>query len=307
MQNKQSNSAISASLLLVILIWGANNAGTKYMVKFWPPIFVGGTRCLGAALTLFALMRWTNFFGRPRTLSRELNRKLWWQSGATLAVYVLTFNWALQFIPVSHLALYMGAAPVWALLWEGWPKRDKKSLQRYGATALAFSGVVALLWPSLSGRTGSFWGEVLGLISGVLWANYGRQCRAVSSELTGVEITAHSFWRAGLLISPFLVADVIAKPVVFRWDLISLMLFSILCSGVIGFALWNNALRQWTTSRVYLFSNLIPVSTMICAHIWLGEPFTKTFWLAMVLIASGVMLGQMNRQKTFDTSAIPAE
>lgn len=297
MQKKQSDGVISASLLFVIVIWGINNAGTKYMVNYWPPIFVGGARCLGAAAALFALLRWTNWLGKPRKLSRELNRKLWWNCGGSMAVYVLTFNWAIRAIPASHVALYMGASPVWALLWEGWPKRDWKSAQRYGATALAFSGVVVLLWPGLMGHTGHLWGEMLGLASGMLWANYGRQCRAVGTDLSGAEITAHSFWRGGVLVAPFMVLDMVATPIHLRNDLVALLVYSILISGVMGFVLWNNALKQWKTSEVYLFGNLIPLSTMICAHFMVHEAITRTFWLAMILIAAGVTLGQTNYAK----------
>jgi drug/metabolite transporter (DMT)-like permease len=64
--------------------------------------------------------------------------------------------------------------------------------------------------------------------------------------------------------------------------------------GVIAFALWNNALKHWPTSQVLLFNNLIPVSTMAWSHFWLGEQVTSTFWAAMILIACGVALGQMN-------------
>jgi len=37
---------------------------------------------------------------------------------------------------------------------------------------------------------------------------------------------------------------------------------------------------------------LIPISTLIWAHLWLGEAVAPTFWAAMVLIGTGVILGQ---------------
>ena len=66
--------------------------------------------------------------------------------------------------------------------------------------------------------------------------------------------------------------------------------------GVIAFALYNNALRHWPVSQVFLFSNLIPASTMVWAWLLLGEPVTQTFWLAMVLVAAGVALGQWRKR-----------
>jgi drug/metabolite transporter (DMT)-like permease len=69
--------------------------------------------------------------------------------------------------------------------------------------------------------------------------------------------------------------------------------YCIVAGGVIAFALWNRALGQWPASRVLLFNNLIPVSTMIWAYFCLGEPVTQTFLVALLLIGLGVVLGQM--------------
>jgi drug/metabolite transporter (DMT)-like permease len=66
--------------------------------------------------------------------------------------------------------------------------------------------------------------------------------------------------------------------------------------GLAAFAIWRQALRHRPASRVLLFNNLIPLSTMGWAWACLGEPVTRTFWLAMLLIVGGVILGQTNWQ-----------
>ncbi len=77
----KSNSGIATSLLLAVLLWGGNNAGTKWLVTWWPPIFTGATRFLFAGLILLALLRWTDWFGRLDKLTTELKRQLWWRGG----------------------------------------------------------------------------------------------------------------------------------------------------------------------------------------------------------------------------------
>jgi drug/metabolite transporter (DMT)-like permease len=77
--------------------------------------------------------------------------------------------------------------------------------------------------------------------------------------------------------------------------------------GVMAYALWNNALRHWPTSRVFLFNNLIPLSTMTWSHFCLGETVTSTFWVAILWIVSGVVLGQANWQKVLGARWLPAE
>jgi drug/metabolite transporter (DMT)-like permease len=66
-------------------------------------------------------------------------------------------------------------------------------------------------------------------------------------------------------------------------------------------------LRHWKTSEVYLFNNLIPLSTTLWARAWLNEPVTPTFWVAMMLIVAGVLLGQTNWQRLFGGRWLPPE
>jgi drug/metabolite transporter (DMT)-like permease len=304
---KNENRGIVAGLVFAVFLWGATNVGTKYMVRSWPPVFVGAVRFLAAGLLFLGVLRWTEFFGRSRAPSREASRRLWFRCGLALAVYIVAFNWALRLTAASHVALYLAASPVWALLFEAPPRADWRSAQRYGAALLALAGVVTLFWPELSaGRTGAI-GELFGLSCSVLWTVFGLECRALSQELSGPEVTAHSFWRAGCWLAPFGVWDLCVKPVHWDFRLGWVMAFCVLGGGIVAFGLWNHALRRWTTSKVYLFNNLIPLSTMLWAHFCLGEAISGTFWMAMLLIASGVLLGQARLQSLFGSRWLPEE
>ena len=307
MQSKTNDNAIAAGLLFAVLLWGANNAATKFLVRFWPPIFVGATRFVFAGVILLALFRWTKIFEAKTFLTKELKRQLWWRGGLNLALYIVAFNWALTLTSVSHVVLYLGASPIWALLWEGKPEKNWKSFQRYFAATFALCGVIVLFWPALQRGSSHLLGEFLGLISSVLWTNYGRQCRVFGKHLSGAEISAYTFWRAGILVAPLALFEIVRRPLVWRTDVVLVQAFCILASGVVAFALWNNALRHWKTSKVYLFNNLIPLSTMTWAHFFLGEIITPTFWVAMILIAVGVLVGQINLENLFGARWSPLE
>ncbi len=294
---KKSNGGITVSLLIAIVLWGASNVGTKFLVAGWPPGWVGASRFLPAGLLMVAMLRWTNWLGPTTPLPAELARELWWRTGLTLAVYIVAFNLALKFTSASHVALYLGASPVWALLWEERPSANWRSAQRYGAAALALLGVAALFWPSLKTGTARWRGELLGLSASLLWTHYGRQSRRLGSTLSGVELSAHTMWRAGVLLLPLALVEIFRSGLVWRADFALVQIYCLIGGGVVAYALWNNALRHWPTSRVFLFNNLIPICTMAWAWACLNEPVTKTFWLAMVLVAAGVVLGQSSWPK----------
>lgn len=287
-----SNQGIIAGLITAIVLWGGTNTAVKHIVATWPPVFTGATRLLCAGLLMMALLHWTNWLGTRTSITPSLNRRLWLRAGLTLALYIVVFNSALRYTAASHVALYLGASPVWALVWEERPSLARVTLERYAAAALALAGVFVLLLPALRGTQGGWLGELLGFSASVLWAMHGRQARTFRSELSGVEISAHSFWRGAVWLAPVVAFELAREPLTIRADLIWLQVFCIFAGGVIPFALWNNALRHWPTSRVFLFNNFIPVSTMSWAAVFLGEKVTPTFGIALALIVAGVVLGQ---------------
>lgn len=288
----KSNANLAFGLIFAIALWGGNNAGTKWIVASWPPVWTGATRFLCAGGLLLLVLRCTRWLGQYVTPSRELNRALWLRGGLSLAAYIVAFNGALVFTSASHVALYLGAAPVWALVWESWENKKSPSALHWIAAMLALSGVTVLLWPALAASSVSLPGEFLGLASSVLWTNYGRQSRKLSVDLNGVEVTAHTMWRASVWLAPIAIFELATRSVPISATILGVQAYCIIAGGVVAFALWNRTLGYWPTSRVLLFNNLIPLSTMTWAYFFLDEPVTTTFVTAMILIVVGVALGQ---------------
>jgi drug/metabolite transporter (DMT)-like permease len=178
--DRKNNSAIAGSLLLVVFLWGGNNAGSKWLIAAWPPVWTGATRFLAAGIILLAVLRLTNWLGEFQPLNPCQRRQLWLRGGLGLAAYVVAFCWALKLTAVSHVALYIGASPVWALLIEERPRKNWSSFRRYGAALLAMAGVFVLFWPALKGASFSLAGETCGLLCSLCWANYNHQSRLLA-------------------------------------------------------------------------------------------------------------------------------
>ena len=292
MVSSKRSLTLAAGLIVAVALWGGNNAGTKWLVGSWPPVWTGGTRFLCAGLLLLLLLRVTDWFGTYTPPTRAMGRQLWWRGGLSLAVYIVAFNGALRFTSASRVALYLGASPIWALLWEARSDPAARLPRRLLAAFLALIGVGVLLGPALAMNSLDLRGELLGLAASLLWTNYGRQSRELAVTLNGAEVTAHTMWRAGVWLLPVGFVEVARSGLPLNLKLLGVQGYCILAGGVVAFGLWNQALRHWRTSRVLLFNNLIPLSTMTWAYFWLGETVTPTFWVALGFIAAGVALGQ---------------
>ncbi len=299
MSDRKNNSTIAGSLLLVVFLWGGNNVGTKWLVTTWSPIWTGATRFLIAGIILLTILRLTRWLGKFQPLNSRQHRQLWLRGGLSLAAYVVAFCWALKLTAASHVALYIGASPVWALLIEDRPRKSWASVRRYGAALLAMSGVLFLFWPALKTASFSLAGEICGLLSSLLWANYNHQSRFLTRAISGLEVAAHSMWMSGVILLPLALIEIAPWGLVLDAPHLGVQCLNIVLGSVVPYALWNSALGRWQTSRVMLFNNLIPLSTSVWAHYCLGEPITPTFCVAMILIVAGVLLGQMDWSKIF--------
>ena len=299
MSRPNNHAGIASGLLLVVFLWGGNNAGTKWLVATWPPIWTGATRFLFAGGILLAVLRFTRWLGDFQPLTPELRRQLWWRGGLSLAAYIVAFCWALRLTAASHVALYLGTSPIWALLAEGRPEKNWLSVRRYGAALLAVAGVLVLFWPALKTTGFNLAGESCGLLSSLLWANYNHQSRMLARHINGLEVAANAMWMSGVWLLPLGVFELARRGLVLDAPHLGVQGLCILFGGVVPYALWNSALRHWQTSRVMLFNNFIPLTTTTWAHFVLGEPVTATFCAAMILIVAGVALGQADWSKIF--------
>ncbi len=276
-----------------MVFWGGNNAAVKHLVaNDWPPVWIGCSRMGLCAVLLFALMRWTPWFGKLRPIDPGLNSALWWRGGLSLAVYVVVFTCAIQYNSVARVAIFLGASPVWMLLMEGKGAWGWHATRRYLAAIVAFSGVTILFWPQIKGGQANWLGDGLGLLSGILWAGYCRLCGVFQGRLTGPEITAQTMWRASALLSPIAVWELFQKPLALKPTLIGLQIYCAIFGGVLAFGIWHSALLRWPPGRVFLFNNIIPLTTMFFAWRFLDETVSGNFLVAMALVIAGVALGQ---------------
>lgn len=288
---------VAAGLIASIVLWGANNVGVRHLVQHWPPLFTASTRMFCVTAILFALLRVTDWFGRRHVPDAGLRRHLWFGPGVWLALYVAVFTWGLCFTTASRIALTLATSPIWGAVYEGRPRWNAACARRYGAALLALAGVWVLVWPALGGAGGDWRGDLLGLAASFLWVGYSRQCKELGQTLSGVEITAHTMWRAAVWLGPLAIWEIWDRPLPLTTGLLVTQSYCVVFGGVIAFTLHYHGLRCWPASRVFLFGNLLPVTTMAWSWLLLREGVTREFWVATALVVAGVVLGTGRRRK----------
>ncbi len=282
---------IFAGLVAASFLWGGNNVATKHLIDHWPPIWTTCTRFFMAGGLLLALARYTSWFGAHQPISPGMKRALWFRGSLSFTAYILCFIWALRWSSAANMGLLFATSPLWALLWEIRQVERPELLKRLMAATLTLSGVLLLCWSSLEEGASKMAGNLLGLAASILWTHYSRVCRDLGQHLSSAQLNGHHFVRTCCWLLPLAVYDQVTQPIPMSWQLWASQGYSVVGAGIFAFALWTHALKHWPTSRVMLFVNLIPLTTLWWGWVLFGEQVDPSFWGAMVLVILGVLLG----------------
>ena len=295
-----ANGSVTLAIVTAILVWGGNNVGMKVLVRDWPLLFTGSTRFLFAGAFLVLVLRLVPKLAGPGgiVLTPLQRRHLWIRGGIPLAGYCVLTHWCLVYIPASHFSLCLAASPAWALLWEDRFRFRRDSATHYLGIMLTLVGVVVLLWPSLTGNRGEWFGELLAVASGIVWVIYNQSCRVLSQDgLSGIQTAGSTMWRAGAIVAaPAIFELVSVGPFPVTATTLGIQAYCIIGGGT-AYMLWNWALSHWPVSRVSLVGNLNPVSTMVAAWLLIGEKLSANFFVSLALILGGVFIGQFSKTR----------
>jgi drug/metabolite transporter (DMT)-like permease len=298
-----SNAVIAGMLCLTVLLWGANNTGLKFLVSEWPPFWVISSRIWLVGGILAVLLRHTRWLGNEASIPPGVGRVLWFRAGLSLAAYFAAITCSLKFISAPQMALHLATSPVWGLVFELRLRPSWTVLRKYAAACLALGGVVVLLWPKIQSGTFAWQGDFLAQIASILWTLYGRECRALSKDFSGAQITCATMWRAAAWLAPATLWELATVPIGFTLPLIGVHAYCTVFGGVVAFAFYTHALRFWPVSQVFLFNNLIPASTMAFSHLLMGKEVSGTFWIAVVMVTVAVVAGRSDAVENRSISA----
>jgi drug/metabolite transporter (DMT)-like permease len=195
-------------------------------------------------------------------------------------------------------ALIMATNPLVTTLFSTWLLQTKISSRQAVGIAISFAGVFLVLTHGSIQviTTLSFSvGDVLILAGNVCWALYSVLSRKWVKAATPMETTTYTMVPGAIalcLLVPFSPGTTPLTTVpVAGWGAI---LFMAVCTSVLGYLWWNQAIAEIGASKTSVFFNLVPIVTMIIS-ILSGQTINPmqitgtTLVLLGVLAASDVM------------------
>ncbi|MCG8348487.1 MAG: DMT family transporter [Chloroflexales bacterium] len=240
------------TMMLVILIWGANFSMVKISLLQMSPLTFATLRFIIATPILWIFMRWSE--GAVPLPPRSL-WKLIWIGVIGNTAYQVFFAYGLSISTAANGALLIATVPAMIALGGALLGIEQLTRQVGLGIVLAFIGVVPVV--AVRGLAFSFdtlLGDLCMLGSAVCWTIYTLGVRTIGSNISPLRITAMTMITGlpGLIL--------IGTPAMLQtdWSAISLEAWSGLGYAsvlglVVAYAFWNNSVRLVGGNRTALW------------------------------------------------------
>ncbi|HEX9184905.1 MAG TPA: DMT family transporter [Burkholderiales bacterium] len=279
-----------AFLLMVALtgLWGFQQVAIKLTAPDVSLVMQAALRSLIAAALLLAWAQWrgTALFARDGTLAAGLGAGLLF-GGEFIFIYG-----GLEYTAASRMVVFIYLAPVLTALGLHWlVPGEKLSRTQWAGVLVAFAGIALAFGEAFAAASGTWLGDVFGMIAALLWAATTVLIRATCLARASAAKTL--FYQLAVSAPMLLAASWLMgeKGVV---ALSPLALASLAYQGVIvafaSYLVWFWLLTRYLAARLAVFSFLSPLFGVLFGVAILGEPLTPAFAGAALLVGAGIAL-----------------
>lgn len=269
-------------VVLTMIAFAANSVLNRIaLADTWiGPASFATVRLAAGAVVLFLLIRLRSSGVRLSLSPVNL------VSASGLLVYMVGFSFAYLTLDTGIGALLLFGGVQVTMFAGALAQGQRPASLQWVGTALAFSGLVYLLWPGSTAP--DIVGALLMAAAAVGWGVYSLVGRRVTDPLRA---TARNFIVALPFAAAVLLAVLLSSggEVVTPFGLVLALLSGGVMSGL-GYSLWYHVLPLLQTSVAAIAQLTVPLIAMLGGFVFLGEPVTSAFLVAAVLVSAGVGL-----------------
>ncbi len=284
----RDRSVAVASVVAAALVLSSSYTLTKLALRDVPPFTIGFIRFTVAAALLAV---WVHGIRRyPRPDAADLRRLA---VGGLLGItlYFAIENTGVQLATASDAALLVASYPALTAILELLIYRQRTRPRSLAGIAIAIVGVYFVVGYAPEAGVHRRIGDVLLIVSGIVWALYNFATRSVSDRhptplILYYQALAGAVGFLLLALTEYRQWHAPAQPVTTIGCLTAL---TILCS-ILGLGLYARGLRRLRPSTAVNLLNLVPVFGLVIALVTLRETITVLQLTGGVIVIAGVTI-----------------
>ena len=285
-----------ASVIVAVLIWSVSFVVTKIALTTFPPFGLGLIRfALAGFLMGFYLMTRKELQKPPL---RDL-KKLALSGFLGITVYFSLENLGVKYSTTSDAALIVASYPAINLLFEALFLRQKFSAKSFIGIGLAIVGVYMLISVTqYSEAIDRLFGDVLLILTGIIWACYNFITKSVVSTYSMTTITFYQFVAGAIGFLPLSLFEIEQWSIPTTESLAATIFLGVFCS-LLAFYLYAYGLRRVPSSTAVILMNLVPVVGVFFSVIILNEALHAIQLIGGAIIIAGVLLSIHSVKKQY--------
>ncbi|MDY6327116.1 MAG: DMT family transporter [Bacteroidales bacterium] len=296
---KTSTSALAgyAAILVSMLLWGLSFVWTKHLLNSNFPVFTIVTVRLSiASLVFVSFFKWRGLLEKIR---REDLKDFVLLSFFEPFLYFIGENFGLKYVDASFAAVIIALIPILVSVTMFFVESVPIRWEFILGAAISLVGV-GLLSVNPDGAIGiSVKGVLLLCVALVAAVGYSVLLNRLVNKYRPLTVTTYQNLIAIPFYLPFMLAfDMKVWPSL-AWDatnIFCLVCLAILCSAG-AYMLYSYSVKQLTVTKVSVFTNLIPIVTLLVAAAIGQETFSNLKLLGIVVVVAGVMFSQTKIRK----------
>jgi drug/metabolite transporter (DMT)-like permease len=311
----QHHAGIDLLLMLMVLIWGVNYSVIKRAFDEIPPQPFNAIRMLIATAVFMAAL-WAAARAHARgvrvsrifyTDTRPTTRDKWQLVGLGLIghfCYQICFVGGVAGTSVSNSALIIGATPVVVAMATALLGHERIGPLHWLGAAISAVGIYLVVGHGADFGGAHFRGDLLVMVSVACWSIYSLGAASLIKRHSPLFVTGITFAIGCVPYVIYVSPQMAAIP----WLHLSTYVYvSIVMSALlalcVAYLIWYTGVQAIGVARTSLYSNLVPVTAMAVAAVWLGEEVTLAKATGAGAVLTGLFLTRLGKR----TPPIPVE
>jgi drug/metabolite transporter (DMT)-like permease len=220
-------------------------------------------------------------------------------------LYQLFFMNGMARTSVANASLIVGLVPMVVAVVNAAMGLERLTRAYWAGMVLSLFGMYLVVGMDAGITRTSLLGDLLTFGGVIAWSAYTLAAKPLLTRHSPVVVTAWSMSLGTLLYLPYAAPDMMRLD----WSRISAgawtwTILSALLSLNLSYILWNTAVQRLGSSQTAIYSNVIPVSAVGIAALWLHEPIDRWKAIGAALIVLGLVVASL---RSGATVAVPAE
>jgi drug/metabolite transporter (DMT)-like permease len=278
--------------LVAVVAWGCSFIASKVLMEdggFTP----AETYVYRFAVAYLLLLMMTIRHIRANTLRDELT---FFVCGICAgSIYFILENYALNNTTTGNVSLLSSVSPIFTTILMALVYRSHIGFGTIAGSVIAFVGVACVIFSHGEGIEINPFGDVLALMAGLSWAIYSILIKRLIPLYSSLFVTRKLFFYGVITAMPLVIIQPEPLHLHLLFDISAPefminILFLILMCSIVGYIIWNEAMKSLgpVTANNYIYMQ--PLVTMIVAYFYLGEKIYLLGYVGCAMIIGGLII-----------------